>query len=202
MVGVEEHKLCKELRPVVEYIARKYERSNRRCSIDDLRQQGYEGAIRAIRKWRPDGGANLATYATYWIDQYIKRFALEVDGVVRLPNRKRAQRCEYLGVSIDAAPTQGAGRQGDLAPVFPELTQPARYDDQLAEHERAEVVREVLATLPERDRSILEMALDGQPYRDIGPRFDLGPSRVAQVVQKWMPILRKRLEKELSHDDL
>lgn len=42
---------------------------------DDLIQEGYFGLIKAVAKWKPEGGASFATYARHWIRCVMTRYA-------------------------------------------------------------------------------------------------------------------------------
>lgn len=53
------------------------------CDFEDLVQAASIGVIRAVEKWEPDKG-RLVTYATWWANQAIGRFA-EENHTVRAP---------------------------------------------------------------------------------------------------------------------
>jgi RNA polymerase primary sigma factor len=54
--------------------------------FDDLFQEGILGLIHAIRKFDPDKGYRLTTYATWWIRQYIQRAIDSKERTIRLPS--------------------------------------------------------------------------------------------------------------------
>lgn len=64
-------------------IARKYYRPG--IDVFDLIEEGNLGLIRAIEKYEPKKKVRLPTYATYWIEQYIKRAIEEQSKTIRIP---------------------------------------------------------------------------------------------------------------------
>lgn len=56
-----------------------------RVSLDDLVQEGVLGLLEAIRRFNPEAGVRLSTYATHWIRMCISKFAAENSGPVSLP---------------------------------------------------------------------------------------------------------------------
>ncbi|MFN3152111.1 RNA polymerase sigma factor RpoD/SigA [Bremerella sp.] len=85
-----------------------------RLSHEDLFQEGMLGLFRAARKYDPERGFRFATYAAWWIDQFIRRAIAEKDGFIRVPihlqnqllTLKRAQR--KVALSSGAKPTSEA----------------------------------------------------------------------------------------------
>ncbi len=64
-------------------IARRYR--NRGLPLSDLIAEGNLGLLRAVRKFRPDKGMRLSTYATWWIRQAIVRALANQARLIRLP---------------------------------------------------------------------------------------------------------------------
>lgn len=62
---------------------------------EDLRQEGYFGLMTAVELWRPDGGANFATYAAYWIRQAMTRYIENSGSVIRIPSHQRERIKQY-----------------------------------------------------------------------------------------------------------
>ncbi len=69
----EEAKAIKGLETDVKYYARQYLRDG--LSLEDLQQEGFMGALHGVRKWDETRGASLRTYASIWIQLYVKRAA-------------------------------------------------------------------------------------------------------------------------------
>ncbi len=64
-------------------IARRYR--NRGLPLPDLIAEGNLGLLRAVRKFRPDKGTRLSTYATWWIRQAVVRALANQARIIRLP---------------------------------------------------------------------------------------------------------------------
>lgn len=67
----------------VVHIARRY--VGTRVCLDDLVQEGVLGLLEAIRRFNPEAGVRLSTYATHWIRMCISKYAAENAGPVSVP---------------------------------------------------------------------------------------------------------------------
>lgn len=68
----------------VEMLARR--RGERRhLTVDDLTQEGMIGLLRAADLYDPERGFRFKTYATWWIEQRMRRSIADGDRIVRLP---------------------------------------------------------------------------------------------------------------------
>jgi RNA polymerase primary sigma factor len=68
----------------VELLARR--RGERRyIGLEDLKQEGLIGLLRAVELYDPDRGFRFKTYATWWIEQRMDRAIADEDRIVRLP---------------------------------------------------------------------------------------------------------------------
>lgn len=65
-------------------IAKKYSYSG--IDILDLIEEGNFGLIKAIEKYNPRKNVRLSTYASYWIEQYIKRAIERQAKVIKIPS--------------------------------------------------------------------------------------------------------------------
>ena len=72
------------LRLVIAF-AKKYARPWMSLMFSDLIQEGNFGLIKAVEKFDVDKGYRFATYASWWIRQYIRRSISEKDPLVRVP---------------------------------------------------------------------------------------------------------------------
>jgi RNA polymerase sigma factor (sigma-70 family) len=90
-------------------LARKYYRPG--VDIFDLIEEGNLGLIRSIEKYDPRKKVRLSTYATYWIEQYIKRSIEEQSKTIRIPPhiweslRKWLKKWEELHGELGRNPT-------------------------------------------------------------------------------------------------
>ncbi|MGI5977004.1 MAG: sigma-70 family RNA polymerase sigma factor [Candidatus Limivicinus sp.] len=82
--------ICANLRLVIN-IAKKYVRSARSMTIQDLIQEGNFGLMKAADRFDPSMGYRFSTYATWWIRQSITRAIADKDRLVRLPVHRAEQ---------------------------------------------------------------------------------------------------------------
>ena len=76
-----ERLVASHLRVVVK-IARSYGRFG--LPVNELIQEGTVGLIQAVRKFNPDGGARLGTYAMWWIRASIQDYVVRSWSLVRV----------------------------------------------------------------------------------------------------------------------
>ena len=80
------------------------------ANLMDIIQEGNLGLLQAVRKFDPDRGTRLSTYASWWIKAYIIKFILENFRIVRVGTtndrrkllmnlRKEKQRLEAQGIA-------------------------------------------------------------------------------------------------------
>ena len=86
--------------------------------MNDLVQEGTLGLVEAVRRFDPDRGVRLSTYAMWWIRQAIQDHVLQSWSMVRLgtsnaqkmlalrlaPDRRRSGRQRRRGRRRDASP--------------------------------------------------------------------------------------------------
>ena len=66
------------------HIARRYPHMGG-FDLDDNIQEGFLGLLRAIKKFNPDKGVCLATYASHWVNVTISRALTSKSHLIRLP---------------------------------------------------------------------------------------------------------------------
>ena len=90
-----EDALVLKYQPLVYKIVHKFRGHSE--NFDDLVQEGNLGLFMAVRKYDPDRGVKLSTYAAYWIRAYILKFILDNARMVRL-GTTQAQRKLFFGL--------------------------------------------------------------------------------------------------------
>ena len=131
-------------------IAKKY--LNYNISFDDLVAEGNLGLVVAMRRFDPAkaGSSRFATYATWWITAYVRRFAIYNRRIVRPPGTREGRKLFYQLRRVERQLYLELGR----TPTREELA--AHFGIDLGELERVELV------LSAHDLSI-ETTLDDEP---------------------------------------
>jgi RNA polymerase sigma factor (sigma-70 family) len=138
--------------------------------VDDLAQAGLVGALEAARRWRPDGGAALRTFA------YSRMVGAMRDAV------RAAHHVDRRDV----------GRRG-LVPLLP-IASAANVPAAGPSLERLLLTRELLAGLPPRLRCVLEQYyLKGRTLASIARTLRVNESRVCQLKTQALARLRKQV---------
>jgi RNA polymerase sigma-B factor len=99
--------------PLVEYCARRFR--NRGEPLEDLRQVGAIGLLKAIDRFDPGRGIEFSSYATPTILGEIKRHFRDKGWAIRVPRRLQELRLRITTVTAEL--TQSLGR----SPTAPEL---------------------------------------------------------------------------------
>ncbi|MBI4590824.1 MAG: sigma-70 family RNA polymerase sigma factor [Candidatus Rokubacteria bacterium] len=156
---------------------------NRGLPLPDLIEEGNVGLLKAVRKFRPDKGARLSTYATWWIRQAVVRALANQARMIRLPvhvelllarygkERERLTRqlgrppsLEEISRSLEIPPEQLAELEeirqqtprGMLRDLVPDPSTPATGPLGALLRERADLVN-LLDDLPERERTVVSL---------------------------------------------
>lgn len=82
-----ERLILSQLRFVIR-VAGRYRR-HQGCALQDLVQEGTVGLLEAIRRFNPDRGARLSTFAMWWIRAAIQDYVLRTGGSVRMATTPR-----------------------------------------------------------------------------------------------------------------
>lgn len=176
-------------------IAGKYARNG--VAFDDLVAEGSLGLVVALRRFDPvkAGASRFATYATWWVTAYVRRFAIANRRIIRPPGSRDGRRLFYQLRRIERQLQSELGR----APTREELADFFNVD--VEELERVELV------LSARDASI-ETSLEDEPLSI--PCERASPETLAssnQLVEKAMHLAglsdreRAILDRRLLTDD-
>lgn len=82
--------------------------------LADLVQEGNLGLVRAVRKFDPDRGVRLLSYAVWWIRSYIQKYIIHNWSLVKIGTtqgqRKAARQVEVAAQSRLRAELRDLGR--------------------------------------------------------------------------------------------
>jgi RNA polymerase sigma-32 factor len=191
-----------------------------RAALEDLHQEGLLGAMHGSRKWRAGKGANVFTYATMWIDAYIRDFILTKVPTIKLTTAEQhaaSSRAVRGADGLDVNPARRAA-VSRLAPLM-SLDRPLRQDDhdttlgdivacpgdpvdeQLGELEAAAQARASVAfamqSLPPRWQEVVRRRLlvdQPETLESIGNSMDLSRERVRQIEKLAIARMARILE--------
>ncbi len=156
MTKSEESRILAANKDVVVALAKKY--SSCGVDFDDLVQEGSIGFLTGMRKWTPEGGASLRTYAGQWAHAAIRRAVGEKDGKI----------CpEPSAVSLDRSDED----KRSLHEMLPSST----FENPEEAAVRNERMDMIIAAMSPIEASIFRKRLAGEPCEDIAN--DLGISR-------------------------
>jgi len=177
-------------------LAQRSAHSFRVDDVDGLAQAGRIAALKAARKWRPDGGAKFITWATMPVKGAIHRAAKEATNIVHVPDAKFFT-AGISQVSMDAP----VGEDGD-GETFGNLfvSEDEGVTAAAIGAERGAALRVMLSRLPKREREILRLRFfEEKTLEEIGEVFRVSRERIRQIEAAVLAKLRrsrnlKRLE--------
>ena len=167
---------------LVSHIARKYTVPG--YGPDDLISIGVVGLVKAVSSFRPTSGATLGTYAARCIENEI---------LMTL----RASRKRQGDVSLqDPVGTDGEGNDVTYMDILG--TEPGALEEDVIRRVTLQRVRDVLSSLPRRERLVLEMRYgltDGQqhPQHEVAKVLGISRSYVSRVEKKAVTLLRQAI---------
>ena len=167
---------------LVVHVARKYKVPG--CTFDDLISIGAVGLIKAIRTFNMNTGTSLSTYAARCIEN-------EVLMCLRQSRKQQADISlnEPLGTDSDG----NAVSFVDILGTSPDIV-----EDEVRRRITLSKIREILPTLPERERLVLKMRyglLDGRahPQHEIAELLGISRSYVSRVEKHAIELLKDAL---------
>lgn len=178
-----QHMIKANLRLVVS-IARRYLGRSLNLTFIGLIQEGNFGLLHAVRKFDWRRGCRFATYATWWIERYIK-FALA--------NERRM-------TSLDA-PISGEEDEDSLSSIL-EDKKIIPADVSLGRNLLKTTLKEALSDLEPREQKIISMSYglnDGVLHsgKEIAKKLDMRKEKVRQIIERALRKLRihKKLDR-------
>ena len=175
----------------VVYLAGRYRRFG--VPVADLVQEGAVGLMEAIRRFNPERGTRLSTYAVWWI-----RAAIQ-DHIARAAPLARIESRAALKARLFGARRGGAPDVEDRAPVPVEALaspEPSPEDKAVAASEwrhRMSRLPAALAALSQRERHIIARRFASQPAFSraaIGRELGLSKERVRQLELRALARMR------------
>lgn len=198
------------LRAVVK-IASRYQRPD--VGLLELIQEGNLGLLQAVRRFNPERGVRLVTYASWWIRAYVQRYLQErlphmsaggmsdtlgllpMDGIE--PRRRRSIPVRELSIDQPMGDDGSQPLSAMLADDSPD--QEVRLMEQERDAVRSRWVRRQLNSLDMQEQQVISWRyLRERPrtLKEIGAELGLSRQRIHQIEQK----ARRKLGEALMSD--
>lgn len=156
-------------------------------SDDDLMQEGYRGLVEAARRFDPDRGVRLSTYATYWIRMRVR------DAV----KKELTLTARFKSLDARVSAMTELGDQAHVANCLSDMLRDERAPDPSARMEREderEKLRDALAGLSKRQyRVVVDYYVRGDSVAMVARRNRLKRRGVALVLGQALDALRRRM---------
>ncbi len=164
---------------LVVYIAKKFESSG--VNIEDLISIGTIGLIKAVNTFSPEKNIKLATYASRCIENEILMYLRKIASQKMEISLDEPLNTDWDGNELMLADVLGS--EGD------EISREIEEDDE------KRLVMEIIKTLPERERIIIDMRFG------LGDKEELTQKEVADklgISQSYISRLEKRIIKRIG----
>ena len=176
----------RNLRLVV-YIARRFE--NTGVNIEDLISIGTIGLIKGVSTFRADRNIKLATYASRCIENEILMHIRKISGQKTEISLDEPINTDWDGNELLLSDVLGTEGDTVMRPMEEDVEQ--------------QLLREALARLPERDRSIvaLRFGLGGRPektQKEVADLMGISQSYISRLEKRIMQRLRRDLLRQVS----
>jgi RNA polymerase sigma-B factor len=199
----------------VRAVAREHTREG--VDVDDLEQVGSIGLIKAVDRFDPGRGVDLAAYARPTVEGEIKRHLRDHGATVRAPRRLyelhaqlrrlRRELPRTLGrpaTHSELAEAAGASEEDaaaadrlatTLQPLPLDVAEPRESQDAYAESENRLLLGSCIARLRERERAILQLSFyAGLSQREIARKLGISQVQVSRSLARALERCRRQLE--------
>ncbi len=153
---------------------------------EDLVQEGTFGLLSAIRQYSPDAGASFKTFAEHCIRMRL------------LSAVRSASRLKHFPLNEGLSLEQLSDDSDSQMSAYPELFRSDPEELVLARESKEELYEVFKRDLSKLERAVLQLYLEGLPYRDIGDRLGIEAKSVDNAVQR----IRHKLARNLNLGDI
>ena len=158
--------------------------------------------LEAIRRFNPDKGVQLLTYARFWMQAFMMKFLVDNTRLVRQSRTRAGRLAFFRGLSVPSELSLDTvwDRDGSVGSLGDRLAHPGAPADVLLEQaESAQAAREKVASfaapLGVREGAILRRRLLAdapESLRSLGKRFSVSGERIRQIERKLRVALRRK----------
>ncbi len=167
--------------------------------LEDLVQEGMAGFVHAIDDFEPKKGFRLSTYASWWVNAYIRKYLSNNSAPVRIPRHKRKHE-DKPSIPISVSMSTPVGPYGDLEYVdmfADEETKPVdeAFEDLSLQKAVRDKVRRMRSLGPIGRDIVYDRLMSDEPktLAEIGKVHNLSRERIRQLEMDVKDNLRKRL---------
>jgi len=178
-----ERLVLSQLRYVIS-IARRYRRYG--CPFSDLVQEGTLGLLEAIRRFNPEKGTRLSTFAMWWIRAAIQDYVLRSGSIVRSVTTPK-HRTMYFGGALAGLDEKGS----DAVRAFADRLN-TTVDDVRAFAQRLKASDQPLDTKGPDGRTFTETLSDSKPDPETTLRRKRERMALVHTLRASIPALTRR----------
>ena len=153
--------------------------------VDDLIQEGLFGVLVAFRSWRPDGGANLLTWAAFRVKARMRAFIGQDPKTYRLKRKEQH-------ASLD----EPLGNHGSHTfCLYDLIPSPAEQEERAHVASRERVIAAAIDDLPERTAQIIRARFfEDKTLEETAEPLGLTKERVRQIQDDALRMLARRID--------
>ena len=201
--------VASNLRLVVK-LAHEYHRNP--LSLLDLIQEGNIGLMQAVKKYDPDRGVKLSSYAAWWIRAYILRYIMDNWKMVKLGTTEAQRKLFFkLRQEQDKLMAQGFEPNPKLLAERLNVTEQdvVEMDQRLGNEQLKELFREKLTefakSLEGKELFIFENRLTADEpltLQDIGDKYGVSRERARQIEAALINRMREYMREQIPDFDM
>lgn len=202
--------ICSNLRFVVK-IAHEYR--NYKMKMLDLIQEGNIGLMMAVKKFDPDRGVRLISYAVWWIRAYIQSYIIKTWSLVKIGTTQAQKKLFFKLKQTQAALLRLTGkedhdalanelevRQDEVEEMVQRMTQDSSLNVELVEGEGFTLLDTLADDSANQEMLLLEGEQEGLRSSQVQAALALLNERERQIVQDRILSDQPRTLQELADD--
>ena len=163
--------------------------------VNEMISEGNIGLMQAVKKFEPEKGFRLATYAMWWIKASIQEYILRSWSLVKI-GTTTAQKKLFFNLKKIKNQIGEDGDEWQDWLVDKDLDHDLKFAHQEEMEQRKELLKDSIKVLNEREREILySRRLNDNPTTldDLSKKYKISRERVRQIENKAFEKLQKQM---------